>query len=636
MAIGTYGFRGEALASISHIAHLKVTTKTANSSCAWQAHYAAGKLTPAKPGQSPDPKPCAGRPGTQITVEDLFYSIPNRRRAFRSPSEEYAKVLDVIARYAVHRDGVAFSVKKHGETSSAFSVAAVATKLDRIKQAHGAAIAKELVEFSIQDSKWGFKASGYATNANYSVKRTTLLLFINNRSVESSAVKKAIEQTYQLFLPKGGHPFIYLSLDIEPTRVDVNVHPTKREVHFLNEEEIIEVVCSEIRERLAKVDTSRTFKTQTLLPGVTPMTPMNPRSGALTDTPSSNGSIARKQSTAKKPYENNLVRTDSKMRKITSMLPPTLTPNASIEDPSSPADGLVYTTTDREQINIRLSSIKKLRADVRESMHNGLTEVFASLTYVGLVDSNRRLAAVQSGVKLYLIDYGMAANEFFYQVGLTDFGNFGLIQFQPPPSLRELLEVAAQHYIDTEADCAELDKEQVVQKVYDQLMDRRQMLSEYFALEISDEGNLESIPLLLKGYTPSLAKLPTFLIRLGPFVDWTQEEECFRTFLRELASFYVPEQSPELKPRPRQSSPSKVNSSNVDLENAPGEDEENANATPGDIDAAIEKRRKEIAHTLEHVVSPAFRSRILATESMLKGVVEVANLKGLYRVFERC
>ncbi len=67
-SIGTYGFRGEALASISHIAHLTITTKTADSSCAWRAHYADGKLAPAKPGQSADPKPTAGRGGTQITV----------------------------------------------------------------------------------------------------------------------------------------------------------------------------------------------------------------------------------------------------------------------------------------------------------------------------------------------------------------------------------------------------------------------------------------------------------------------------------------------------------------------------------------------------------------------------------------
>jgi DNA mismatch repair protein MLH1 len=67
-SIGTYGFRGEALASISHIAHLTVTTKTANSSCAWRAQYSDGKLVPAKPGQNAKPKPTAGRGGTQITV----------------------------------------------------------------------------------------------------------------------------------------------------------------------------------------------------------------------------------------------------------------------------------------------------------------------------------------------------------------------------------------------------------------------------------------------------------------------------------------------------------------------------------------------------------------------------------------
>lgn len=67
-SIGTYGFRGEALASISHIAHLTVTTRTKESSCAYKAHYADGKLVPAKPGQTAEPKPTAGRQGTQITV----------------------------------------------------------------------------------------------------------------------------------------------------------------------------------------------------------------------------------------------------------------------------------------------------------------------------------------------------------------------------------------------------------------------------------------------------------------------------------------------------------------------------------------------------------------------------------------
>ena len=70
-SIGTYGFRGEALASISHIAHLTVTTRTQDSSCAWRAQYADGKLVPMKSGHDADPKPIAGRPGTQITVGQI-------------------------------------------------------------------------------------------------------------------------------------------------------------------------------------------------------------------------------------------------------------------------------------------------------------------------------------------------------------------------------------------------------------------------------------------------------------------------------------------------------------------------------------------------------------------------------------
>ena len=643
LSIDTYGFRGEALASISHIAHLRVTTKTANSSCAYQAHYQDGKLTPAKPGQSAEPKAAAGRPGTQITVEDLFYNIPNRRRAFRSPSEEYAKVLDVITRYAIHREGVAFSIKKHGETGAGFSVAAAATKIDRIKQAYGASVAKETMSFQIEDNKLGFKASGYATNANYSAKRTVLLIFINNRLVESSAVKKALEQTYQFFLPKGGHPFVYLNLEIEPNRVDVNVHPTKREVHFLNEDEIIETICANVRGDLGKVDTSRSFMTQSLLPGVAPMTPANPRTLAGDATPSADESGSKKTSTTKKPYENNLVRTDSRMRKITSMLPPAFTTSTSQDDQPA-ADGAQYMTIDREQVQVRLSSIKNLRAEVREEMHNGLTEVFASLTYIGVVDSNRRLAAMQSGVKLYLVDYGSACNEFFYQVGLTDFGNFGLIQLQPSPSLKGLLDIAAEYQFEVDPSCANLDKKQVVDKVYDQLMQSKAMLAEYFSINISDDGKLETIPLLLKGYMPCMAKLPILLLRLGPYVNWNEEEECFRTFLRELASFYVPEMLAPAKPNPGKGKEKEVDlemqdaDTNEQMEQsgprAEVENTEQCSSAEEDLD--IEKRRKEIEHVLEHVLFPAFRARIVATQDMLKGVVEVANLKGLYRVFERC
>ena len=606
-SIGTYGFRGEALASISHIAHLQVTTRTKDSNCAFRAYYDSGRLAPAKPGQSPDPKPIAGRQGTQITVEDLFYNIPTRRRAFRSASDEYNKILEMVGKYAVHCESVAFSCKKHGESGTGISTQSNSSTVDRIRQIHGSAVANELIDFTSSDTRWGFKAQGWTTNANYHVKRTTLLLFINHRAVDSTNIRKAIEHTYATFLPKGGHPFTYLSLDIDPERVDVNVHPTKREVNFLNEDEIIETICNDIRLKLAKVDTSRTFMTQTLLPGArVPLATTIDSADLITN---SDGTPKAKP----KPYENNLVRTDAKLRTITSML--TSTPSIG-EDSETPiekqsTDG-DYSLTDRELVPCRLVSVKELRAEVRDEMHNNLTEIFASHTFVGIVDELRRLAAIQGGVKLYLVDYGMVANEYFYQLGLTHFGNFGVIRFSPPLPLKELLQIAAEHEKASTENSAEDDFEvdEVVELISNQLVERREMLQEYFSLDISPEGELNTIPLLLKGYTPSLAKLPRFLLRLGPHVNWKDEKECFATFLRELASYYVPEQLP---PSP-----------------GPGDVEE-------ELDEEIKSRRAEVRKVVEDVMFPAFRARLIATNGLMKGgVLEIANLKGLYRVFERC
>lgn len=613
--IDTYGFRGEALASISHIAHLTVTTKTRESTCAWRATYAACELTPAKPGGVAEPKPVAGRQGTQITVEDLFFNMPTRRRAFRSASEEYNKILDVVGKYAIHCGGVAFSCKKHGESSTGLSTQANASIVDCIRQIYGAPVANEIIGFSCADASYGFKASGYATNANYHVKRTTLLIFINHRLVESSNIKRAIEATYSPFLPKGGRPFVYLDLEIEPQRVDVNVHPTKREVNFLHEDEIMDLLCNDIRTQLANVDTSRTFMTQSLLPGA--RAPLALASNLVSTM--SNTTVPVKTPT--KPYENNLVRTDAKARKITTMLPPSLPTDdtlASIPDPE-------YIYTDKEPTLCRLLTIKELRASVRDDMHSTLTETFATHVFVGIIDERRRLAAIQGGVKLFLVDYGLVAAEYFYQVGLTDFGNFGRIKFEPPLLLADILRIAAEFEDSRASTENKFDVDEVLAKVAEQLIERREMLAEYFALDISSEGELCSIPLLMKGYTPSMAKLPRFLLRLGPKVDWASEKGCFDTFLRELAEFYVPEQLP-----PSPGSGAEGTSKGKETESEGLQEEE--------VDEEFVQRRDVIRRVVEERLFPAFAQRLVATRGLMKrgAVLEVANLKGLYRVFERC
>ncbi|KND93129.1 DNA mismatch repair protein MLH1 [Tolypocladium ophioglossoides CBS 100239] len=608
-SIGTYGFRGEALASISHIAHLTVTTKTKDSALAWRAHYSDGKLSAPKPGQPEEPKGVAGRPGTQITVEDLFFNVATRRRAFRSYSDEFNKIIDMVGRYAIHCAGVGFTCKKAGESSNSLSVQAQATATDRIRQIYGGNVANELIHFSTTADRWGFKANGLVTNANYHIKKTTLLLFINHRSVESSNIKKAIEQIYVNFLPKGGHPFVYLSLEIDPARVDVNVHPTKREVHFLNEDEIIQAVCTQIEEELATVDTSRTFKTQTLLPGAKPVEE-SLSNDAKAMPPKFMVTGKRRRNS------NDLVRTDTSVRKITSKFSLADAGEGSKagtldDEPLAAPENIEYESNDREPVTCRLKSVKELRGEVREDMHQDLTEIFASHSFVGVVDEKRRLAAIQGGVKLYLIDYGHACFEYFYQLGLTNFGNFGVIRLSPPLRLRELLTMAAEtEKTGLGASDEDFEVGAIVNRVEAQLIERREMLQEYFSLEISPSGELISIPLLIKGYTPSMAKLPPFLLRLGPNVKWTEEKGCFETFLRELATFYVPEQLPIAS---------------------------GAGASQEDVPAEIRTRRQHIRWAVEHIFFPAFKAGLVATKSLMDGgVLEVASLKGLYRVFERC
>ncbi|KAL8750559.1 MAG: hypothetical protein Q9184_006386 [Pyrenodesmia sp. 2 TL-2023] len=540
---------------------------------------------------------------TMLTVEDLFYNVPSRQRAFRSPSEEYAKILDVVGRYAVHCTGVAFSCKKHGDSAMSISTPVNATTVDCIRQIHGSAVANELIEFAVSDPKWGFSASGWTSNANYHVKKTTILLFINHRSVESSAIKKAIEQAYSAFLPKGGHPFVYLSLDIDPQRVDVNVHPTKREVNFLNEDEIVESICNEIKLKLSLVDTSRTFTTQSLLPGAkTPMV-MGPK----TPTNARRSSQKQSSSTSTRPVENNFVRTDPNLRKITSML-------SHANNELSQAPTIEYMFSPRESIQCRLTTIKQLRAAVRDAMHSSLTEVFATHTYVGLIDPCRRIAAIQGGVKLFLVDYGIVCNEYFYQLGLTDFGNFGVMKFDPPLDIRSLVKIAVS--LEKAKDAAEdVEWEDIPDEVTAQLVDRRDMLLEYFQMEISESGKLISIPLLLKGFAPSLIKLPLFLLKLGPSVDWAEEKACFHTFLKELAAFYTPQQ--------------------IVRHNQKDKQEEVEKSDHNELQDLISSE-VEMARVLEHVLFPSIKAKLIATRGLLKGVVEVANLKGLYKVFERC
>ncbi|GAB4813902.1 hypothetical protein N2152v2_000948 [Parachlorella kessleri] len=287
--IQTLGFRGEALASISYVAHMTVTTMTADSHVAYRATYSDSIM-----GEG-CPKPCASTKGTIILVEDLFYNVPLRRKslsaagilvedlfynvllrrkALKSASEEYNHILDVVGRYAVYKAGVALTCKRQGEARADLHTLQGGSRLDAIRAVYGASVARNVAPLSLKQTPQAsegaegvsFEVEGFVSGADYSGKKTLMVLFINGRAVDCTPLKRALESTYAAILPKAAKPFIFLDVRLPGSHVDVNVHPTKREVGFLHQEELIEAIRSGVEERLLTGNNRRTY-TQTQLPG---------------------------------------------------------------------------------------------------------------------------------------------------------------------------------------------------------------------------------------------------------------------------------------------------------------------------------------------------------------------------------
>ncbi|XP_018413302.1 PREDICTED: DNA mismatch repair protein Mlh1 isoform X2 [Nanorana parkeri] len=658
-SIATYGFRGEALASISHVAHVTITTKTADGKCAYRANYADGKL------KAP-PKPCAGNQGTQITVEDLFYNVSTRRKALKSPSEEHARIVEVVSRYAIHNSGISFCVKKQGETMADVRTLSNATTVDNIRTIFGNAVSRELIEVGCEDAKLAFKLKGYVTNANYSMKKCIFLLFINARLVESNSLKKAIETVYAAYLPKNTHPFLYLSLDISPQNVDVNVHPTKHEVHFLHEESIIEKVQQHIESKLLGSNSSRMYFTQTLLPGASIC------ASEVVKPTSSTSSTSLKS--GDKVYAHQIVRTDAREQKLDAFLQPSVRPqppsilessvskdvedqrggtgqsqDASIEELidfemldacenaettkecGTSKDKAVASTSlakkrprrdsDIEMVEdeadktmtaaatprrraINLTSVMTLQKEIEDRAHKNLQDMLRHHSFVGCVSPQWALAQYQT--KLYLLNTTKLSQELFYQILIYDFGNCGIMKLSESAPVYDLAMLALD---SPESGWTEEDgpKEGLAEYIVQFLQKKSEMLKDYFSLEIED-GNLTGLPLLLDNYIPPLEGLPMFVLRLATEINWDDEKECFGSFSKECSMFYSLRKQYVLEESP----------------------------SPEDKDLAQDA--PSWRWTTEHVLYKAFRNHLQPPKPFAEDgcILQLANLPDLYKVFERC
>jgi len=592
--IATYGFRGEALASISHVARLSIQTKTRDSQCGFKAEYSDGKLVNT-------PKACAANQGTTITVEELFYNVPTRKNALRSTAEEHNKIADVVSRYSIHNANVGFTLKKQGEASVDVKTPPRSTVLDNIQIIYGGRIAKELLEFEKTDENLKFKVKGYISNVNYSVKKMVFLLFINHRLVDSSALRKSLESVYSTYLPKGMSPFIYLSLEIAPQNVDVNVHPTKHEVFFLHQDSIIEKIGQGVEDKLLNSNVSRTFYAQTLLPGAGTSDLKVQIFGEKSD-----NVISAK----------DMIRTDSREQKLDKFLTKNVEMETESEDGPSKNKKLKLSTSDDEGESMdldetsastrhcKLDSVKYLRNLILKKGSSTLKDIIHHHIFVGCV--NRKFALVQHSTKLYLINTIKLSNHFFYQSLISNFGEHGVLRLSPPPDVRSLVMLGLEV---PEVGWSEGDgsKEQLADTVVETLLLRKDMLQDYFSLEleVGEDGELmlTGLPLLLQDYTPWLAGIPVYLIKLATEVNWKGEQECFESFCKETANFYAVREV-----------------GRFDSGQHNNEDEE------------------KWKYTLEHVLYPAMKKSLLPPEICGQDmtILQIANLPDLYKVFERC
>lgn len=231
--IATLGFRGEAIASISSVSHMNITSKTKDGE-AWSLSSdggAMGELAPA-----------GGANGTCVTVDELFYNTPARLKFLKSDAQEEGDVTGMVARFILSRPEISFTYTVNRKVRYRSFGDGLRSALAVI---YGAGVLDNCYELNAD--KHGIILSGFIGNQNFSKpNRSYQSLFINGRYVVNQTVSSAIANAYQNYLMKRQYPFYVLFLDVPPEIVDVNVHPNKADVRFADNQIIYGSVYSVI------------------------------------------------------------------------------------------------------------------------------------------------------------------------------------------------------------------------------------------------------------------------------------------------------------------------------------------------------------------------------------------------------
>lgn len=242
--ISTMGFRGEAIPSIASISRFRLRTRKNDSMEGNEVIVEGGKMI------SSSPVGCA--PGTEITVRDLFYNTPARRKFLKTDNTEEKHITDIVCQIALANCGISFELIFDGVKS--FSSPGDPSLLPRVHSFYGKTMTNSLIP--IQFEKAGININGFIARHGFTKKsRKEQRAFLNSRPIESLSIYRGIQNGYESLVMKGCYPPVILFLQMDPLRVDVNVHPAKREVRFRESGLVSGVITDAIRETLRKTST---------------------------------------------------------------------------------------------------------------------------------------------------------------------------------------------------------------------------------------------------------------------------------------------------------------------------------------------------------------------------------------------
>ncbi len=247
-AIATLGFRGEALASIASVAKVELITKTAEDAAATHVLIEGGKLI--------DVKDAARNTGTTISVRDLFFNTPARRKFMRSEATENYHLTQIIQHYALAHPEIALTLTSNGR--EVLRVSPARDLRERAFQIFGANLIESLLPVS-GGREYVAKVSGFISAPRE--RRSTRdgqFFFVNQRFVRDKIVAGGLLEGFRSVLPHGVYPVAFLFLDIPHDEIDVNVHPAKTEVRFRRSEAVKEAIAEAVRNALAQAGILKT------------------------------------------------------------------------------------------------------------------------------------------------------------------------------------------------------------------------------------------------------------------------------------------------------------------------------------------------------------------------------------------